>query len=388
MIISAFTPDNAKKNERLKEEYRRALYSYNIDRQKYFDNSNNYLEYTKIERSKNVRKALEQTAKVEHENLGVLKGKSEQYFYSCLQDVFPEKIFSDKVAEIFYSGNTYQPDLIYWDSDKKIAIDIEIDEPYELYTRKPIHCIKNGSEPDAMRDKYFLERLNWIVIRFTEEQVVKYPNDCIAVVSDVINKINEVLPVLINLPSAFLRSRWNEEDAIKMSKCGFREAYLNLIGRTSESEIGIENHTIIEQKEQGYRANNETEESKYLKSETNKLKSNSSRMLYSPFIPLSENEAFLLYNESLKEYIKCPTEYLGKKGEAKIIGFCRRNLFHTDDYFLYTKLEYNGKRNIIIPFSKNHCENLTTEWESVQDNSSVNGWIIREIGWLTSSEDS
>jgi hypothetical protein len=229
MILSAITPDSIKKNYRLEEEYRQSLFSYNIELNKYLSNCMNRAEYDKDERRKIVRRELNGTAEIKYENKGVLKGKSEYYFYSYLKDAFPEKIHIDKVAEIFHYSNTYQADIIYWDCSKKIAIDIEIDEPYELFTRKPIHCIKFGFEPDRRRDDYFLQNLNWIVLRFTEEQVIKYPDECIAVISEIINKVENIKPLSITFPTYFLRERWTEIESTKMARERFRESYLDSI---------------------------------------------------------------------------------------------------------------------------------------------------------------
>ena len=50
--------------------------------------------------------------------------------------------------------------------DEAIRINIEVDEPYSLFSREARHC----SGEDDLRDNYFLER-GWAVIRFSENQV-------------------------------------------------------------------------------------------------------------------------------------------------------------------------------------------------------------------------
>lgn len=48
---------------------------------------------------------------------------------------------------------SYRPDFcLYW-AKKQLYIDIEIDEPYDIVSRKPIHYQGNG---DNLRDRYFI----------------------------------------------------------------------------------------------------------------------------------------------------------------------------------------------------------------------------------------
>ena len=51
-------------------------------------------------------------------------------------------------------------------NDDAIRINIEVDEPYSLFSREARHCIGE----DDLRDAYFLER-GWVVVRFSETQV-------------------------------------------------------------------------------------------------------------------------------------------------------------------------------------------------------------------------
>jgi hypothetical protein len=66
----------------------------------------------------------------------------------------------------------YYPDFIYHDSSG-LCIDIEIDEPYTLDSRKPIHC----KGQDDYRNAFFL-RKQWVVVRFMEQQVMQHPLLC------------------------------------------------------------------------------------------------------------------------------------------------------------------------------------------------------------------
>ena len=160
------------------------------------------------------------------------KGMSESYFYSYLKSYFPNNIYIDKalLKEGYSEEYYYYPDFVYYDSDWNIYIDIEIDEPYDKQYRKPRHYI--GFSKEQVRNNFFLEN-NWIVIRFSEEQVVKFPNSCCKKIAEIISKFNPLI-FTEELKSIELKSidslkempRWSSEDAKKMAENHYREKYL------------------------------------------------------------------------------------------------------------------------------------------------------------------
>lgn len=120
------------------------------------------------------------------------KGASESGFYPHLRAWFGENyIHENSFLSIHYSSNKkYYPDFAFIDFDSKLFIDIEIDEPYSFFDKKPIHCkgvvgINSRKADDAERNKYFLENI-WIVIRFSEKQVIQYPEECCKVIAKTI----------------------------------------------------------------------------------------------------------------------------------------------------------------------------------------------------------
>jgi very-short-patch-repair endonuclease len=68
--------------------------------------------------------------------------------------------------------------------ETNIFIDIEIDEPYSFEERKPIHF----DDSDCERDKYFAES-GFIVIRFTEDQIIDNTYQCYFIIKKCISKI-------------------------------------------------------------------------------------------------------------------------------------------------------------------------------------------------------
>lgn len=101
-------------------------------------------------------------------------GRSEHAFRACLEQHFGEHhiIAGTRVSVPGVEVKWYYPDFVYCDSSG-LCIDIEIDEPYVWTTREATHY--RGK--DDRRNALFLHH-NWAVVRFTEEQVVRYPHLC------------------------------------------------------------------------------------------------------------------------------------------------------------------------------------------------------------------
>ena len=117
----------------------------------------------------------------------------------------------------------YKPDIaIIW-KQKNIFIDVEIDEPYDIVSRKPIHYKGCG---DKLRNAYFLDN-GWSVIRIAEKQivddcskVVEYIKLCLSILSEDgrFNSKNEVERI----------ERWSYSQAQAWAEEGYRESYLQI----------------------------------------------------------------------------------------------------------------------------------------------------------------
>lgn len=157
---------------------------------------------------------------------GIVSGVSEPKLFDALKkltEIETEiEVIQNVSLPIKRRNYGYKPDIaILWKS-KGIAIDVEIDEPYDIKSRKPIHCADD--EKDYIRNAYFLEN-GWFVIRIAEEQVIKN-------VDDVCGYVFSVISVFAK-DKRFARDcsinpvkRWSKEEAQKMAEDGFREKYL------------------------------------------------------------------------------------------------------------------------------------------------------------------
>src|SRR5690606_31586096 len=101
------------------------------------------------------------------------KGYKEKDFYNQLKQNITDIEMTDNVHMVIPNFNKpYEPDIVLFDKNLNLYIDIEIDEPYDGYYRYPTHFINPEDEikQDNIRDLFFIES-GWIVIRFTEKQV-------------------------------------------------------------------------------------------------------------------------------------------------------------------------------------------------------------------------
>ncbi|OKH36219.1 hypothetical protein NIES2119_18120 [[Phormidium ambiguum] IAM M-71] len=138
------------------------------------------------------------------------------YYDFCMGGEFP----------IPSTSFSYTADFILIHQLSGLAIDIEIDEPYEGKTGKPHHCVDTNK--DNQRNRFFLER-NWVVIRFSELQVVKYPDACCQAIAKVVFQITgdyRSLVKLQNVKELLPHKQWKVKEAVYMSKTKFRNSYL------------------------------------------------------------------------------------------------------------------------------------------------------------------
>jgi len=162
------------------------------------------------------------------------KGMIEERFYNTLKQYFGDKIIIDRIIEITENGNPYVPDIIYYDKNTNIIIDIEVDEPYTLEEGKPIHYDYFDGDGltsvDFHRDYYFRSN-GWIILRFSEEQIVKDDLACCHVLARLISIISGDDSYIKSLPEPKeikQEKAWTLIDAINYEKSGFRENYLKM----------------------------------------------------------------------------------------------------------------------------------------------------------------
>lgn len=155
------------------------------------------------------------------------QGRSETSFLPYLQEYFGGEVIHTEcripVDDPRLNTSWYYPDFIYQDASG-LCIDIEIDEPYVLDTKKPIHY----QGVDDARNAYFL-RKNWVVVRFTEEQVVRYPKQCCKELAELIFSLNERHYAAKFFRSLIPMAQWSQPQALAQARADARNRYLSLL---------------------------------------------------------------------------------------------------------------------------------------------------------------
>ena len=151
-------------------------------------------------------------------------GVSEKAFYQLTKRVFPNIVQGVAFHNPKFP-HPYSADFLIVHTSG-LSIDIEIDEPYVGNTKAPHHCIDQGK--DNIRNQFFTNN-NWVVIRFSEKQVVKHPYRCCKVIAQVIFRVSgdfTFLSQLNNVPSLPPEPMWTIKQAKKWASVNYRRTYL------------------------------------------------------------------------------------------------------------------------------------------------------------------
>jgi hypothetical protein len=167
------------------------------------------------------------TQTVPHDGNGSIatRGQAEAQFGNHLSRYFPGKIHKGVTLKIPDFEHPYTPDFAYIDKGLNLHIDIEIDEPYVYRTSAPTHYL--GYWKDDKRNRFFLAK-NWIVIRFAEEQIVRWPQSCCKTVAQVVAQVtenNSILHQFASFPELQPMKQWTEAEAMQMAKGSYRDKY-------------------------------------------------------------------------------------------------------------------------------------------------------------------
>lgn len=156
--------------------------------------------------------------------IGVMEPVLHKHLHKMCKEINGMKVLENIKLPILNRNYSYRPDFcLYWEK-KKLYIDIEIDEPYDIVIRKPIHYIGNG---DDLRDRYFI-RNGWCVIRFAEQQIKDDIDGVINYIKRVLRWLTNEDEIKFSKDTLVSVDRWSYEEAEAMSSNNIREHYLNL----------------------------------------------------------------------------------------------------------------------------------------------------------------
>jgi len=183
----------------------------------------------------------------------------------------------------------YEPDIaiVEKDCERGFRIDIEIDEPYTGYERKPIHYIGCG---DNYRDHVLINH-GWIVVRFSEKQIYEESSKCIAYIKYLIDSICNSGNAPYEYPT--YDKKWTVNEARILSVQKYRERLLNHEFGQMESDSLVQ--TDITQTEVEKKASKEVKSVSYdLKINTN-LDHSQDHYTQDAYITFDPSEHIYLY---------------------------------------------------------------------------------------------
>ncbi|WP_414623837.1 hypothetical protein [Calothrix sp. CCY 0018] len=216
------------------QEYRHQEKDYGIQRSQYEERQRRHEEEQRIAQTperiaqwqrNQLLEVLAYTVPHDGDCSSAQEGASEERFRSYLRRYFPNQTHVGLTLEIPDFPHPFTPDIAYIDRAINLYIDIEVDEPYVYHTGQPTHYA--GARRDNNRNNFFYDK-NWVVIRFSEQQVVCHPHSCCKTVAQVIAQItgdNSILNQFISTPDLHQQRQWTEDEAIQMAQRGERDNY-------------------------------------------------------------------------------------------------------------------------------------------------------------------
>ncbi|MDX1699059.1 MAG: hypothetical protein R3250_00505 [Melioribacteraceae bacterium] len=174
------------------------------------------------------------------------QGYTEDAFFEYLQSEFENdfQVLNDRHVPSKNGNFVYEPDIVLINekNGKNIFIDIEIDEPYEAFSRTPTH----EAGIDAVRNKFFTDR-GWIVVRFSEIQIHQNPKECCYHIAKVIAALDPEYEIPFHLSlygDLEQNDSWDSLQAKKWAKQNYREEYLGIDSFGARPNI-ISNYDIV-----------------------------------------------------------------------------------------------------------------------------------------------
>jgi hypothetical protein len=221
-------PLRKKKHQKLIATYRRQKKEVEIQKQLHYERAEAIQTPEKIAefQYKLLLEVLSRTIPHDENRSNAQEGYSEARFYSYLKRYFANNIHTRLTLKIPNFDYPYSPDFAYIDNNINLYIDIEIDEPYDYKSKQPTHYLY--SQKDERRNRFFIER-GWTVIRFSEEQIVKYPESCCEIIAKTIADISREDSILSQFKKVIPMPKikqWTYEEADEMAMKEYRKTYL------------------------------------------------------------------------------------------------------------------------------------------------------------------
>ncbi|RUS93125.1 hypothetical protein DSM106972_097190 [Dulcicalothrix desertica PCC 7102] len=171
-------------------------------------------------------------------NSPTMNPQEDTFFWYYLEKYFPLQVKRG------YSFGSYTPDFIYTDPVTGTYIDIELDEPYVYGKEEPTHF----QGYDDKRNQLFINN-GWAIIRFSEEQIVRYPDSCCKELAELITYLRtdeSILEDFLNIPNLPPSPHWSYSEALNMAQNNYRDTYLSIDSNISSILKNIDNGQFID----------------------------------------------------------------------------------------------------------------------------------------------
>lgn len=210
--------DDERINAKRVEKYNRQMEVYKKELAAYKKQIKHILSSTEMcnFRRKEKERLLKQTRLGQLLSHDVKKGKFEKTFKDLLDNKWG-RFISDELEFPLPNGRAYVPDFAYVDAETGLSIDIEIDEPYSLPEKEPIHYVGE----DMVRNSFFTDK-GWFVVRFAEQQIAECPAACVLYLESVIHHIYEGSDIVCTVPAI---PQWTYQDSLRFIRQGLRNSY-------------------------------------------------------------------------------------------------------------------------------------------------------------------
>lgn len=162
-------------------------------------------------------------------------GVSEERFLAHMQKMLPGRISFGHVYLPQGYNHAYSADMEII-LPCGLVVQVEIDEPYVGKTREPHHCWDN--DKDTKRDNFFTG-IGWVIIRFSEKQVVTDPDGCCGAITKLIMELTQdtKLTKVAELADKLKPDpQWSAQQSQMMEKLKTREKYLSAAGLWNDSK--------------------------------------------------------------------------------------------------------------------------------------------------------
>ena len=164
------------------------------------------------------------------------KGVSEKFLEGYLKQYFADLEITEDYFVLLDDQNKtidkfgYTTDFSLIDRLSGLAIDLEVDEPYEGKFKTPHHCTDNSK--DKNRNEFFQQK-GWIILRISEYQVVSQPESVCKLIAQILKKFSgnaSYYQLLAHIPNLTPDICWNSVGVKSMVFNRYREGYLDRAG--------------------------------------------------------------------------------------------------------------------------------------------------------------